>query len=147
MPAPDPYIHNKCVGRSGTATMNVNWLAQSNDDLSSTLFLDPTADLNGYWSQESFAIKKVYWRKATSAEVVLEFDALGDGREILTLPEGETEGEESFLGLPDGARTDPDLAAPSNIVVSTDGALSTDRLYIRVDYKVKGLPKANGVLS
>ena len=137
MPAPDPYVVNKNTGRRGSAVINVNWTAQENSDQDEAIILDPTQDLDGTYFLPSFAITKVQWRSATALETVLKFDAVGDGSEILTIPEGEQFGEETFDNI-NGCIPDPDRSAPSNIVMNTNGALSTDRLYIRLEYKVHG---------
>lgn len=147
MPAPSPNVSNRCLGRSGTVSLHVNWTAQENDDLDGFVVLDPTRDTRKYLTSERFAVKRVRWSATADVETVLEFGAVGDGREILVIPAGATEGERDFATEPGGCRSDPDRESPSDIIVTTYGAQSYDRLQVDIDYKVKGTTRAAGVLS
>jgi len=145
MPTPDPDVENVPVGNVGSATLHCNWTSAENDDLTDFVFLD-TEDAK-YYDNPRYAIKTLDWTCSSSVQVVVEFESLGSRRVIHAIPEEATSGSVDFSDEPSGCISDPFREVPSNVVVTTTGALPGDRLFLRTTYKIKGKVPAMGVLT
>ena len=125
--------------RNGTAIFRAHW---TRDNLGQ-LFDEPVVvidDIDTDYEEAALSVTHVKWATGPHVRGVVEFDStpkMPDGV-ILIIPSGTTEGEVDFTSTYDGSRADPNRPTGGNVVVTTEGGIQQDELYLEVSYKIRG---------
>jgi len=127
------------VGRVGEATFRASWQTGQTGDIENEVVVDLDSISHNY-TYPALTVLGVEWTKGLNLEARLEFNSMPPKPEstILSLPSGELAGKTDFCHSLNGGWPDPNRPTGGDIVVTTDGALQNDDLFIRLRYRLKG---------
>jgi hypothetical protein len=128
MAAPTPVTYERQVGHSLTSLWEAEWA--TTDNFTDTIIIDLSGMAEEYTS--GIKIEKLFLISTTGIEIVLEFDATTD-QLVAVLPEGATGPINlDFRDLPDGGLRKTAAGGTADLVLTTTGAASGDRVYLSV---------------
>uniref|UniRef100_A0A6M3L1N1 Uncharacterized protein n=1 Tax=viral metagenome TaxID=1070528 RepID=A0A6M3L1N1_9ZZZZ len=127
------------LGRFGEATLRASWQVGQLGDMDNEILVD-IDEVTRTMENKALAVESIEWTKGLNMEVRIEFDSTPPKPEstILALPGGELNGSTNFTDSLNGCWPDPNRPTGGNIVVNTTGALQSDELWIRLNFRVKG---------
>lgn len=137
MPKPQVYLRKETIGRRGTVSLDVEFVAEACDDLNDDIVLDRDYDTSGKYTLPRFAVEKVKGNWSAAGNGIVEFDGLPRGTICAISPESH-DIDLDFSSDISGAKCDPTPESPANIVITTDGMVVGDRIYLELSYRESG---------
>lgn len=146
MATPTPIRTQSPMGRHGSCRFHVRWSQAESDDLLNAVVLDlddlsdTMTDGVAQKTKHRYAITSVEWVSSVNVSADLEFNSMppNDTSHIMSIPTDATSGTVSFANFPSGCISEPNTLSPSDVVLTTRGALPYDQMSIIVHYKEKG---------
>jgi hypothetical protein len=131
MAAPTPVTYERQIGHAGFTTWEGHWTGTG--DFTAGIIVD-VSGLTTYTT--SLKVFDFFIVSTAGIEVEIEFDCTSN-QDILLAPEGVGGPVYyDFRGLPDGGLTKTNAGSTGDIVLTTTGAASGDRVFIMINWYV-----------